>query len=339
MKKIIIPVLLTVLSITCFSQSSLYISAGANVVVSGGTALVVDGFSIKPTAVYTIPGANSVTRGSVTVVPTPGAHINRVYHFLSNVPAFTGEVTHYYTDGELNGLTENVLTLTVYNGTAWTLYPAATRDNVNNFVTTSGLTNLVFNEATLADAQALPVTLTNIRAYQKNAGVQVDWRAEQELNIDRYEAERSYPGTQFTSIGSISSRNNNNATVNYGVFDPAPGIGVNLYRIKIINQSGEIKYSSIVKINMGAAAGSMSIYPNPVTGNNIGVQMNSMTAGIYTVRITNKIGQIIFSKIISHPGGSATEMVELPKSLTRGIYQLRVTGGGAGLSEQVIRLF
>lgn len=336
-KKILILVFSTAISFLGFSQSSLYISAGTNVVVSGGTVLVVDGASIKPTANYTVTGLNSVTRDAVTVPASPSTYINRVYHFLSNLPAFTGDITFNYLDAELNGLNENLLNLNLYNGSSWTLYAPSARDNVNNFVTTTGLTNVVFNQATLAQVALLPVTLTDVKAYQKNAGVQVEWRSEQEMNIDSYDAEHSQTGVQFASIGKITARNNTGGGVNYSLFDPAPESGLNYYRIKIIGQSGEIKYSLVVKVNIGKATGGISIYPNLVTGNSVGLQMNNMPAGIYIVSLTNTMGQRLGAKTISHSGGSAAEILELPKALTQGIYQLSVTGGGMHITEQVIK--
>ena len=56
------------------------------------------------------------------------------------------------------------------------------------------------------DLSALPVTLTNVKAYQKNAGVQVEWTAQQESNIDRYEVERSQNGQQFIMLGSVQAK-------------------------------------------------------------------------------------------------------------------------------------
>ena len=336
-KKIISLIFFTTLSFFGFSQSSLYISAGANVLVSGGTTLSVDSFSLKPVAAYTITGANTITRDTLTVPASPTTYIKRVYHFLSNLPAFTGDITFYYQDAELNGLNENLLNLNLYNGSSWTLYAPSARDNVNNFVTTTGLTNVVFNQATFAQVTLLPITLINVRAYRKNTGVQVEWRSEQEVNIDSYDVERSQTGVQFSSVGNIAGRNNTGGSVNYSLFDPAPENGLNYYRIKIIGQSGEIKYSLVVKVNIGKATGGISIYPNPVTGNSVGLQMNNMSAGIYRVSLTNTTGQRLVSKTISHRGGSTAEIFELPGSLSQGIYQLSVTGDGTYITEQVIK--
>lgn len=337
MKKIIFSAILSTGCITCFSQSSLYITAGANVVVTAGTALVADGLSLKPAANYIIPGANSLTRDAVTVPGTPTPHIDRVYHFLANLPAFTGDITHYYTDPELNGLNENLLNLNLYDGTAWALYPATARDNVNNFVTTTGLTNVVFNEATLAESLLLPVTLTNVRAYQKSSGVQLEWRSEQELNIEKYEAERSATGSDFIKIGTVAARGNTGGTTDYSLFDPQPFAGVNFYRIKVSGQLGVSKYSVVMKVNIGKGAGMISVYPNPVTGNTLSLQINNLPAGTYSVTLTDVQGQRVSAKMITYNGGSAAETLMLPKLLAQGVYQVNVSGGGRNMTEQIIK--
>lgn len=337
MKKFIISALFTAAGLACFSQSSLYISTGANVVVTPGASLVVDSFAIKPSAAYTIPGANSVTRDAVTTTPTPTAHINRVYHFLNLLPAFTGEITHYYRDAELNGISENLLNLSLYNGTAWIMYPPSAQDNVNNFVRTSGLTNVVFNEATLSQGQVVPVTLTNVKAYQKNSGVQVEWRAEQEINIEKYEVERSQNGRQFSSIGTIAAKGNSGGVTDYSLYDAKPNSGINYYRLKITDNDGQVKYSSVLKVNIASGSGYITVYPNPATGNSIGLQINNLPKGIYTISVTNKAGQLIANKILNHLGGSATESVEFSKAIAAGVYHVRIMGESVNVTEEVIK--
>ncbi len=43
----------------------------------------------------------------------------------------------------------------------------------------------------------LPVRLTGIKAFVKNKGIEVDWTAESESNMDLYEVERSTDAQKF----------------------------------------------------------------------------------------------------------------------------------------------
>ena len=175
-----------------------------------------------------------------------------------------------------------------------------------------------------------------LKAYQKNAGVQVEWTAQQESNIDRYEVERSQNGQQFFKLGSVQAKGNSSVAINYNLFDPNPFSGVNFYRIKII-EAGQVTYSQVMKVNISKGATLITIYPNPVNGNTIVLQMNNLQKGIYTITLTNKLGQQIVTKEIEHAGGSATEIIESSKALAAGVYQLRLTGGGINITRQVIK--
>jgi hypothetical protein len=186
------------------------------------------------------------------------------------------------------------------------------------------------------DLSVLPVTLTNVKAYQKNNGVQVEWTAQQENNIDRYEVERSQNGQQFFKLGSVPAKVNNSVVTKYNLFDPAPFIGVNFYRIKIIEPGQEV-YSQVLRVNItNTPVNAITIYPNPINSNAIALQIN-LKKGNYTISLTNKLGQRVVTKVINHAGGSATENIESSKALGAGVYQLRLSGGGINIIRQVIK--
>jgi FG-GAP-like repeat/IPT/TIG domain len=183
---------------------------------------------------------------------------------------------------------------------------------------------------------ALPVTITDLKAYPKNKGVAIEWISLQEINIDRYEAERSQNGQQFTKLGTAQPKTNGSLAIAYALFDPSPFTGINFYRIKIIER-GQVTYSKTERVNiMDGAVNIMAVYPNPVNANNIALQLN-LQKGRYIISLTDKLGQQLVSKSINHAGGSATENITSPKTLAAGVYQLRLTGGGVSITLQVIK--
>ncbi|MEO6219085.1 MAG: T9SS type A sorting domain-containing protein, partial [Ginsengibacter sp.] len=186
------------------------------------------------------------------------------------------------------------------------------------------------------DISAVPVTLTNVKAYQKNAGVQVEWTAQQESNIYSYEVEKSQNGQQFTKVGSVQARGNSSVVINYKLFDSNPFSGVNFYRIKII-EAGKVTYSQVLKVSIGTGSiNKIAIYPNPIHGNKIALQVN-LPKGSYTITLTNKLGQQLMNKVMGHAGGSATENIEPSKLFAAGVYQLKLTGGGFNITRQLIK--
>ena len=185
------------------------------------------------------------------------------------------------------------------------------------------------------DLTALPVQLINVKAYQKNAGVQIEWTAQQEMNIDRYELERSRNGQQFIKLGSVEAKGNASVVINYNLFDPTPLGGVNFYRIKII-EGGKITYSQVINVNISKGA-LIAIYPNPINGKTIVLQMINLQKGNYTITLSNKLGQQMQHKMIEHPGGSATATIEPLNTLAAGVYLLRLSGGEINIIHQVIK--
>ncbi|HMJ48838.1 MAG TPA: T9SS type A sorting domain-containing protein, partial [Ferruginibacter sp.] len=185
------------------------------------------------------------------------------------------------------------------------------------------------------DLSAIPVTISNVRANQQNAGVRIEWTTHQEINIHRYEVERSHNGQQFILMGNVLARGNSSLT-NYHWFDANPLHGVSFYRIKIV-EAGQVTYSQIVRVNItNDPVSKLTIYPNPVNGNIISLQMN-LLRGSYIISLTNKLGQQLVTKVIDHVGGSATENLESSKTLAAGVYQIRITGGGINIIHQVIK--
>lgn len=186
------------------------------------------------------------------------------------------------------------------------------------------------------DLSTLPVSLTGIKAYPKNQGVQFEWTAQQESGIFSYEIERSADGQQFTKIGSVPAKGNSSLAINYLWFDTNPIAGTNFYRLKII-EAGQQSYSVVIKVNFsGIIVNKIIIYPNPIKVNTMNIQMN-LPKGKYKIVLTNKLGQRILNKEIDYEGGITNNKINLIKSLLSGVYQVSIIGAGINITEQVIK--
>ncbi|MDB5224353.1 MAG: type sorting protein [Chitinophagaceae bacterium] len=189
---------------------------------------------------------------------------------------------------------------------------------------------------TYTPAVPLPVTFTGVKVFSKNTGVQVEWTTQQEINIERYEVERSTDAQQFSKIGSVQA-NNRSVVNNYNLLDVNPYSGVNFYRIKIIDRASKVTYSEIVKVSVASSLSQVTISPNPVRGNTITLLLSNLQKGNYTIRLFDKLGRQLLSKVIEYDSGSVTESISLSKVMAPGAYQLKVTGNGNTLTRQVIK--
>ncbi|MBL7749252.1 MAG: T9SS type A sorting domain-containing protein, partial [Chitinophagaceae bacterium] len=112
---------------------------------------------------------------------------------------------------------------------------------------------------------ALPVTLTNFRAYKNNADVMVDWKTENESNIREYKVERSADGINFTEIGAVQARNGSVNT--YQFVDRISQLttrptGNLYYRLRINDLDAGYKYSAVARITLTGET-TITVGPNP----------------------------------------------------------------------------
>ena len=75
---------------------------------------------------------------------------------------------------------------------------------------------------------------------------------------------------------------------------------------------------------LGKNGTGITVSPNPVQGSLVNIQLNNQQAGRYSIRLINHAGQELYKNVMEHTGGSASQSINLPSSVTRGVYQLQV---------------
>ena len=174
-------------------------------------------------------------------------------------------------------------------------------------------------------AVILPVTFASIKAYRLDQNINVEWKVDNEMNIKQYEVEKSIDGAQFIKVAVTSAAANGGRSATYVITDAKPVEGYNYYRIKSIHINGEVTYTNVIKVLMSSAKQDITINPNPVTDGIIHLLLTNQPEGKYTIRLLNKLGQVIVSKQISHGAGSSIELIKSDYSLAHGMYQLEIT--------------
>jgi hypothetical protein len=169
----------------------------------------------------------------------------------------------------------------------------------------------------------LPVTFTSIKAYPKNKDIVVEWKTANEATMKNYKVQKSNDGNKYITANTIAAKNA--ASNNYNWLDTQPSEGNNFYRIQSTDPDGKINYSKVVKVYMADEKQAISIYPNPVINGVINLQLTNQAAGIYGIRLFNKLGQVMFSKQINHNAGNDPGRFDIGKSSAHGVYQLEIT--------------
>lgn len=180
----------------------------------------------------------------------------------------------------------------------------------------------------------LPVSITSVSANRNpDRSIAVNWTVENELNIERYTIERSADGAGFTGIITTAANNSRAYTKN----DISPLADDNFYRIKATSIGGQVQYSAVVKVAPLQPTKSISVYPNPVVNKTMQVQFSNQEKGSYRLQLSNKLGQVVYSGTVILSSNNVIKAVRLDNSVSAGIYQLRIVNeNGKAMTEQVI---
>ena len=180
--------------------------------------------------------------------------------------------------------------------------------------------------STSAATNPLPVVFANVKAYEKNNGVQIEWSNLTEKDVAEYTIERSINGRDFSAIGQQLPASNQNDKADYNAYDVSPNTGINYYRIKAEETTGKIVYSKVLSVNLGKTNQALRLYPNPVNGSQVTISLSNVKGGQYNLRVINTVGQNVFIQIITTQGGSLTQTLDLPSTVKPGVYKMVVTG-------------
>jgi len=267
---------------------------------------------------------------------------------ISNMPGGVtvgssyGEGSIAYSNGGFVATAIDASTYEAYlvyssNGTSWTTSTLTDKSSINDIMVDNGKFRMVGTgdqKISVEYLSALPVTLTGVKAYQQNIGIAVEWTTQSETDIVQYEVEKSANGSNFSKINTTAAKSGTNNAYNF--FDQSPISGANYYRIKMIALNGEMKYSNIVVVKLNSKGTALEIYPNPVVGNSVQLQLSNWEKGNYSMKLFNQFGQQVLNRTINHLGGSSNQTVALG-TLAAGVYELRLSNGTTVITKKLIK--
>lgn len=131
-----------------------------------------------------------------------------------------------------------------------------TRDPVGNILFTS-----VVNSITL------PVELLSFEAYPNTENgnkSDLEWTTATEINSDFFEVQHSSNGLSFQTVGKVKASGNSNTTIDYDFVHNDPIIGLNYYRLRIVDFDGSEEYSNVQIVKFTEELSfSINVFPNP----------------------------------------------------------------------------
>lgn len=186
-----------------------------------------------------------------------------------------------------------------------------------------------FSEFGFAGANIiLPVKGLTLEAklVQQN-NVAISWKVLEEVNVDRYEVEHATTGTRYNTIGIKQAGNN----LTYGFVHNNASNGINYYRIKAVDNNGEITYSPVKTVTI-TKAGMVNIYPSPAT-NYINIAVSAWLQNkpaIITIMSTD--GKMVLQKSVSALRG--IEQINT-QQFTTGTYVLKIVVANEVITQKI----
>ena len=332
MNRVLLIVLLIGASNSSRGQSGLSIQGGVTFFITSANTVYIDGLALTPSVNYSIGAPNSVARNTTLTHNATNPYISRVFSWTDVLSSYSGTVTIYYLLSDLNGIPESNLTLNDFNGTAWSpLNTGITRDQINHFVTTAGLTNVSLQELALANSVSpLPLKWGPINAYRRNIEVKVEWLTYDESNVLHLQVEKSLDGNSWTPASESLAAYNTPGEHRYTWEDLAAGTGRVFYRIREEDMDGHSVYSPVATAGPLLVNAGLMVYPNP-TAARLTISANS---GIRSVMLYTLDGRLVREE---RPGGAILFDIDI-HSFSAGVYYLAISlSDGSIWRRQIIK--
>jgi hypothetical protein len=171
---------------------------------------------------------------------------------------------------------------------------------------------------TFLGAALLPVTIHKFNGQILGDYNLLSWTNEVARNVKTVSLERSVDGVHFLTLSNIDGFFTN---TDGSYRDNHPNLGVNYYRLSIINTDGSNEYSKTVMLQRKDKF-LVSVYPNPAKSF-FNVEMSGLSSGNYHFLLYNSYGQLVHKNTKTINSNRQNIQIHTG-TLSEGIYQLSI---------------
>jgi Metallo-peptidase family M12B Reprolysin-like len=209
------------------------------------------------------------------------------------------------------------------DGSEQITFPELTSSTTTARIKVQAVDNIFFDisNSNFSITATLPVSITSITASKKNASISVDWSVLNEINVKKYEVEKSADGISYVKIGEVAATK----ASNYILVDVLPFSGNNYYRIKSVDNDGSEQFSKSVVVKFGTDNNqNIVVVNNPIVNGKVQLLVENTAKGVYYITLYNQLGQQVAKKEIAHAGNSTTYTFST-NGFAKGVYQVLFT--------------
>lgn len=256
--------------------------------------------SLKPLAITSVWSTNPITTpvlvavGPASVPVQVGSDIEVTYCFYGTNLPNAGVLSFLFTNPE-TGLPVRICS-----------YNANCASGCGIVANPSGL--------------AVPVKFSSFTGSEKNGTAQLQWTTAQESNNKGFTVQRSFDGSNFTSLGFVSSKyadgNSNNSTT-YSFSDNQFGAGKTAwYRLQQEDLDGKFSLSAVVAVRSQTNKSGFKAYAG---NNNIHVVGNGIIQGeLYQLKVYDVSGRMVYA------GSMLSNKETIIPAMAKGTYYVRL---------------
>ncbi len=169
----------------------------------------------------------------------------------------------------------------------------------------------------------LPIELLAFTGFVKNAEHILNWSITNESNVAYFDVERSANAKQFSHLGKVDGRKSNQQIVSYDFTNHEPLIGHNYYRLKMVDEAQNIKYSNVILLLRASDKSNIAVYPNPTASAiTVSLQSDNRSAAFTTLYDLN--GKVLYQK--NTDSSTNTFSIDM-QNVAAGTYQLIIKKG------------
>lgn len=285
-----------------------YDAAGAN---TGRPNVIKSGFlgNNAGNQIETTSNTQTTNRQTLTIKWSSGG---RLFSYINGLP---DDSSNNNVTGPLNSITEILIGKGAKDGNVnrgWNGY-------IGNIIFYKNQ----YSSDTIRDiSTALPIELLSFEAQAKGKLVELNWTTASETNNDYFTIEKTVDGKIFEQVAIIDGAGNSQSTLHYSTVDSNPYPGKSYYRLKQTDFNGDFDYSDFVAVNHTKKL-SAEIFPNPLDNSTLFIKMNGSYEQKVLVQLFNAFGSQVYSKLLVQEEGINPIAIQLPNSLSPGIYYIK----------------
>lgn len=222
------------------------------------------------------------------IQPTGANSITLSFSAFNTEAGYDGVIVH-------NGSNASAPVLGTFSGT--TIPTPVTANSGSMFV------RFLSDEALRSDgwvanytSTSLPLSLIDFKASLLGKEVSLNWSTSNEVNTKEFKIEKSIDGNSWSELGAVVALNSSGIN-NYSFKDIQPIIGINYYRLKMIDRDNKFNYSPVRLVNLSKSLNSFTIAPNPASSF-VTIYFNS-TIKTAEINVFDALGKIVLSQSLN----------------------------------------